>query len=91
MGGSLRGHGLLIMTWLYRGDGRGEGGLARGVTVHFFSSFFSLFSSAYERIDMNPFLLSPMSGLQSYLHFSVPGGSHKSERTRYFLFTPTSC
>ena len=36
---------------------------------------------------MNPFLLSPRSGLQSYLHFSSPGGSHKSERTRY----STSC
>ena len=43
MGGSLRCHGLLILIWVYRGDDRCEGGLARGVTGHFFSSFFSLF------------------------------------------------
>ena len=33
---------------------------------------------------MNPFLLSPMSGLQSYLHFSSPGGGHKGKRNKKF-------
>ena len=37
---------------------------------------------------MNPFLLSPRSGLQSYLHFSSPGGGHKSKRTRNFCSLP---
>ena len=36
---------------------------------------------------MNPFLLSPMSGLQSYLHFSSPGGGHKNRRTSNFVLS----
>ena len=33
---------------------------------------------------MNPFLLSPRSGSQSYLHFLSPGGGHKGKRNKKF-------
>ena len=33
---------------------------------------------------MNPFLLSPRSGSQSYLHFLIPGGGHKGKRNKKF-------
>ena len=45
--------------------------------------FFLLYVDfAYQRIDMNPFLLFPRSGSQSYLHFSSPGGGHKRKRSK---------
>ena len=36
---------------------------------------------------MNPFLLSPRSGSQSYLHFPSSGGGHKGRETRNFVLS----
>ena len=36
---------------------------------------------------MNPFLLSPRSGSQSYLHFSSSGGGHEGRETRDFVLS----
>ena len=37
---------------------------------------------------MNPLLLSPRSGSQSYLHFSSRGGGHKGRSNKKFCSLP---
>ena len=44
------------------------------------SSFF--FSFLYNRIDMNPFLLSPRPGSELCPLFLRPGGGHKGKRNK---------
>ena len=40
----------------------------------------------YQRIDMNPFLLSPRPGSQLCPLFLRPGGGHKGKRNKRFCF-----
>ena len=57
------------------GDGWKQDECRRGLTFD---------DDVYQRIDMNPFLLSPRPGSQLCPLFLRPGGGHKGKRNKKF-------